>query len=499
MGENILEMKNLYKSFGGIPVLTDVYLALRKNSILGLVGENGAGKSTMMNILGGVVARTSGEMILEGEPYSPGNPKDAEKAGIAFIHQELNLFTNLTVAENLLLNNPNVAKHGFFSNKPVYEQAKTVLTQLNIEVDPGEKIENLSMGLRQMVEIAKATIQDVKIVIFDEPTTSLSNVEKERFFGMIEDLLHKGISIIYISHSLDDVMRICEDVAVLRDGHIIAQKPIDEVTKDDIVSMMVGRDIENLYPYLKRRLGGDLLDVNSLTRNGVFSDISISVREREIVGLFGLMGSGRSEFARAMFGLDPIDSGAIVFAGSRVRKAAPSYLIRQGMAFITENRREEGLLLDKPVKDNLILVTLRNMIKRFGAMDFKKAEADSDKQVHSLSIKTFNKSVQTARLLSGGNQQKVVIGKWLLSSPKMLVLDEPTRGVDVGAKYEIYSCINKLAEDGAGVLFISSEMEELMGICDRILVMTKGHISGELGREDFSQDRIIRYALGEVK
>ncbi|MCL4416840.1 MAG: sugar ABC transporter ATP-binding protein [Actinobacteria bacterium] len=498
MDEYILKIQKLNKYFADDQshVLTDVDLTLKRGSILGLVGENGAGKSTMMNILGGVKTRTSGDIFIDGSPYLPNNPIDAEKMGIAFIHQEFDLFNNLTVAENMYLDNTKSGKGGFFAYKAINSEAKRNLNAFDIDIDVNKKIEELPMGLRQLVEIAKAIRKDAKIIIFDEPTTSLSNVEKEKLFKIIRDLSDEKISMIYISHTLDDVIKICDEIAVLRDGLLIGQKSVNEITKDEIITMMVGRKMENLYPYVQKQIGRELLTVKNIMQGKKLRNISFSINRGEITGLFGLMGSGRSEMVNALYGMDPIDSGSVYFNGEEIKKLNPQEWIKRGMAYITENRREEGLLLPQSVKENLILVKLKEMKKKLGAVDFKRAEKESDLIVKQINIKTYNKSRQSVALLSGGNQQKVVIGKWLLTEPKILILDEPTKGIDVGAKFEIYNYVNNLAKNNAAILFISSEMEELMGICDRILIMSKGQISGMVTRNEFSQEKIIRLAIG---
>lgn len=500
MDEYILRIQKLNKYFADDQshVLKDVDLTLKKGSILGLVGENGAGKSTMMNILGGVKKRTSGEIFLNEKPYLPNNPIDAEKAGIAFIHQEFDLFNNLSIAENMFLDNTRSGKAGFFSYKSINSESKRALEHLSIDIDVNIKIQDLPMGLRQMVEIAKAIRKEAKIVIFDEPTTSLSNTEKQKLFKIIQDLSQKDISMIYISHTIDDVINICDEIAVIRDGNIIGQKPVKEITKDEIITKMVGRQMSNLFPYIQKQPGKELLTVENLNHGKILKNISFSISSGEITGMFGLMGSGRSELANALYGLEPIDSGSVYFDDKEIKTFNPAEWIKNGMAFITENRREEGLLLSKSVKENLILVKLKEMKKKFGAMDFKKAEKESTLMVKNLNIKTYDKSRQIVNLLSGGNQQKVVIGKWLLTNPRILILDEPTKGVDVGAKYEIYTYINELTKNGAAILFISSEMEELIGICDKILIMSKGQIVGKLLRDEFSQEKIIRLAIGGI-
>jgi len=496
VNEPVLELKRISKSFSGVEVLKDISVALRgEGSILGLVGENGAGKSTMMNILGGVLQRDRGEILLGGAPYNPRSAMDADEAGIAFIHQELNLFSNMTIAENLFLSDAPGSKWGVLSYRAMNAAARRAMQYVGIDISPSTLVDTLPMGMRQMVEIAKALSRKARIIVFDEPTTSLCTEEKEQLFTIIRDFSAKGISMIYISHALDDVLALCGEVAVLRDGSIIGQLPAEKATKADIVSMMVGRKLDQLFPYVPKHPGEVLLRVDSLCGQKAFRDISFSLRAGEIVGLFGLMGAGRSELANAIYGIDRIESGRIFLLGESVRNPAPEWWIGKGVAYITENRREEGLLMPKTVKENLVLANLRALGGNLGAIDAPREEKDSAAIIDRLSIKTFDKSRQSAQSLSGGNQQKVVIGKWLLTNPRVFLADEPTRGVDVGAKFEIYSHLNALAEDGSAILFISSEMEELIGVCDRILVMSNGSLAGELDRERFDQKELLNLAI----
>ena len=495
----MLSLRQLNKSFSGVRVLKDVDLTLRnKGSLLGLVGENGAGKSTMMNILGGVLPRDSGEMLLEGRPYNPRGPTDADRAGIALIHQELNLFLNMSIAENLYLNGAPGTTLGLLSYRTMNSEAARVLGRVGIDVSPSTRMDSLSMGLRQLIEIAKALSKDARIVVFDEPTTSLSDKEKKHLFSIIRELSATGISMIYISHTLDEVLALCDEVAVIRDGTIMCQAPIAEMTKSRMISLMVGRKLEQLFPFVEKKPGEVVLEVKDLRQGKTLKDISFSLRRGEIVGLFGLMGAGRSELARAVYGVDPVEGGEISFKGNPVRRPSPEWWIQNGMAYITENRREEGLLMPKSVKENLVLASLRNFRQAFGAVDRRSEERTSASVIDQLSIKTFDKSRQTAQTLSGGNQQKVVIGKWLLTKPEVFIVDEPTRGVDVGAKFEIYNHLNVMASDGCAILFISSEMEELIGVCDRIMVMSNGAITGELPRESFTQEALLTLAIRSI-
>jgi len=492
----VLMLRQLNKSFSGVQVLKSINLTLRKKgSILGLVGENGAGKSTMMNILGGILQRDSGEMLLDGVSFNPRSAVDADQAGIALIHQELNLFLNMSLAENLYLNGAPGTTLGLLSYRVMNREAGKALQRVGIDLSPATPMDRLSMGLRQMVEIAKALSRNARIVVFDEPTTSLSNTEKQHLFDIIRELSGNGIAMIYISHTLDDVLALCDEVAVIRDGSIVGQSPIAEMNKSRMISMMVGRKLDQLFPYVEKKPAEEMLRVDELCQRGTLRNISFSLRSGEIVGLFGLMGAGRSELARAIYGVDPTESGNIFLQGQLVRAPSPEWWIENGMAYITENRREEGLLMPKSVKENLVLASLRTMRKKSGAVDTQREERDSLSAIERLSIKTYDKSRQLARMLSGGNQQKVVIGKWLLTKPRVFIVDEPTRGVDIGAKFEIYTHLNSLALEGSAILFISSEMEELIGVCDRILVMCGGEVTGELERGDFSQEKLLTLAI----
>lgn len=498
MSENVLQLIDVCKSFSSVQVLKNVSFRLKEKNILGLVGENGAGKSTLMNILGGIHMRSSGEMKLYGEPYDPKNPDDAIKAGIAFIHQELNLFTNLSIAENIFIDNEKGKNKGFVSFTQLNCEAKKILQKLNINLSPRTLVKDLPMGVRQMVEIGRAIAKNAKIIIFDEPTTSLSNNEKDVLFSIMHDLVAEGVSMIYISHVLDDVIKMCDEVVVLRDGQVIGeQEKTSDITKDSIIKNMVGREMSQLYQYVEKNIGEDVFSVHNLTKAGVVKNISFHLRAGEIVGMFGLMGAGRSELANIIYGVDSADSGTIRLNGQHKKNMAANKWIADGVAYITESRRDNGLLIPKTVKENLILVNLGNLKSRMGVLNKKMADELCNDMQCKLRIKTYSVDKQVVGSLSGGNQQKVVIGKWLMADPKVFIIDEPTRGVDVGAKYEIYTHINSLALAGSAVLFISSEMEELMGVCDRIIVMSHGRISGEVGRADYSQELLMKLAIGE--
>jgi ABC-type sugar transport system ATPase subunit len=500
MSDTILRFDHIAKAFFGVPVLKDVSLDIERGSVVGLVGENGAGKSTLMNILAGVVQHDAGRILLDGEAYSPRDPRDADRAGIAFIHQELNLFTNLTIAENLFIGGfPRMGRLPLLSRREIRKRAQEYLDMVNLGISPDVRIERLAPGERQLVEVAKALSVDARILIFDEPTTSLTTRETDRLFELIERLHAEGTTIIYISHILRDVMRLTDAVAVLRDGQLVAHGPKADFTIHSMISAMVGRDIEQLYPDRTSAPGEAVaLEVRRLSKAGISHDIDLVLHKGEVLGVFGLMGSGRSELAQIIFGLDDFDAGEILVDGHPVRGLSPTRNIRQGMAFVTEDRREEGLMMEATVADNLALASLPAFSTRFVSAVRASSLANAVREtVDVLSIKVNDAFRNEAKGLSGGNQQKVVLGKWLMTRPSILLIDEPTRGVDVGAKYEIYEIIDSIAAEGTAVLFISSELEELMGLCDRILVMGQGEVLATFERAQFDKEVILRAAFRE--
>lgn len=497
MPENkIPRMTDIQKSFFGVRVLHGIHLDLERGEIHGLVGENGAGKSTMMNILGGVLQKDGGSMEIGGKPYEPLSPKNATDEGVVFIHQELNLFSNLTVAENMFIDGFPTGLAGAIKKKAIRKSAAEYIRKYDLPVAPETKIESLPMGTRQMVEIAKALMKRARIIIFDEPTTSLSHREKRKLFDTILELKASGMSVIYISHILEDVFYLCDRVSVLRDGKVIGTQRRDELSKQEIIRMMVGRELSQAYPtYERQALGETVLKAVDVRRGSMVNGVSLELKAGEIVGVYGLMGAGRTEFARILFGLDKMDSGEVHILGEKVALSSPAGCIERGMAFITEDRREEGLLMPKTVKDNLVIVKLAEILGRLGVIDRKRERGLAMAAIEELKVKVSDPVAQAVSSLSGGNQQKVVFGKWLLKEPRIFLMDEPTRGVDVGAKFEIYTIIAGMVRKGCGVLMISSEMEELIGVCDRILVMNRGRISGEVGRPDFDQETIVNLAL----
>lgn len=498
----LLSFEGVRKSYFGVEVLHGVSFSLEKGEILGLVGENGSGKSTSMNILGGVVQKDGGRVTLDGASYEPRNPRDAQKAGIAFIHQELNLFENLSIEENLhLAGFPRLGFLPLIDRGAIRKRTREALKAVDLPHPPGFPVARLSQGERQLVEIAKALSQDARIIIFDEPTTSLTNRETARLFEIIRRLKARGIAMIYISHILDDVLALCDSVSVLRDGHPVGGAPVAEMTKERMIRLMVGRELTQLFPERPAtRPGAVALEVRGLGQPGIVKDISLDVREGEIVGIAGLMGSGRSELARILFGLDPYSQGAIRLGGVAIKAPTPALMMAHGMAMLTEDRRAEGLLMEASIHDNVALPSLASFAGGFAGFLKRTNLGDAvERSADRVRINTKDYLGTLAKHLSGGNQQKVVLAKWLLREPKVFILDEPTRGIDVGAKYEVYKIIGELAALGTAVIVISSELEELIGIADRILVMAKGEITAQHFKNEFDREKILESAMWLAK
>lgn len=498
----IFQTHNLTKSYYGITAVSNVSIDVQKGEILGLIGQNGAGKSTLMNLIGGVVYPDEGQMNFHDNEYAPRKPSDAYDVGIAFIHQELNLFGNLSIAENIFVDKFPTRGFGpfqFIDQKQLNANVRIVLNQVGLDIDPKTTIEEISPGERQLVEIAKALYQDAELIIFDEPTTSLTARETDRLFEIMNQLRDEGKSIIFISHILKDVMALSDRVAVMRDGILMAQEPVANFDINRMINLMVGRKLEQLYPPKTTQVSETpLLTVEDISAKGIVKDINFTLHKGEVLGLFGLMGSGRTELARIIFGLDEFDKGNILIGDKHLGKHTPQDSIKNGLAFVTENRREEGLLMNINIADNIALVRLPEYTSTpLGILDQTRLGNAALASASVLQLKSGDINSQAVKALSGGNQQKVVIAKWLLSEPRVFLMDEPTRGIDVGAKYEIYSIIDQLATSGSAVFVISSELEELIGICDRILVMSQGEIVGGFTQEEFSEDHILRAAFRE--
>ncbi|WP_246731797.1 sugar ABC transporter ATP-binding protein [Methylocapsa sp. S129] len=500
MSEVLLKVQNLCKSFFNVRVLRDVGFELRRGAVLGLVGENGSGKSTTMNIIGGVLAKDEGLIELDGRSIAPTNSRDAQALGIAFIHQELSLFPNLSVEENLFLDHfPRLTSAlPFIDRRKLRELARKALELVDLKVAPQTPVLRLPPGERQLVEIAKALSRQARLIIFDEPTTSLTAREAERLFEIIRRLRAQGISVIYISHILGDVMRLCDDIVVLRDGQVVASEPRVNFTIERLVTLMVGRTIDQLFPERAPVSGPRraALTVRGVSQPGVVKDISFDLNLGEVLGVSGLMGSGRSELARILFGLDPYSDGEICVGDTRLVPLSPRSAMDRGMAFLTENRRGEGLMMEASIADNIVLPSLIEQSHGF-AHFLRPAQLSGVARGVAARVQVNAKTIDrtAVRMLSGGNQQKVVIGKWLLRAPSIFILDEPTRGIDVGAKYEVYKIINEMVEGGAAILLISSEIEELIGMADRIMVMGRGEVRSFCERANFDRETLLSAAL----
>ncbi len=498
--EPFFSAQGLCKSFFGVQVLHDMAFSLRPGQVLGLVGENGSGKSTTMNIVGGVLPMDAGRMTLNGADYRPRSPREAEASGIAFIHQELNLFRNLSVAENLFIAGfpKRIAGLPFIDRAKVRARTQELLSAVDLDVPPNTPVSRLSQGERQLVEIAKALGSNARIIIFDEPTTSLTTRETDRLFDIIGRLRRQGIAIIYISHILGDVMRLCDDIVVLRDGHLVGSAPRADMSIERMITLMVGRTIDQMFPPRDPpvQLGAPVLQVSKLNQRGMVKDINFSLRAGEVLGISGLMGAGRSELARILFGVDPHESGEVRVGGDKIQTLTPAACMDHGMAFLTEDRRAEGLMMEASIADNVALASLPQFGRSWARFIERTRLGDEVTRVSAaVRINARDLERTLVKNLSGGNQQKAVIGKWLLHKPRVFILDEPTRGIDVGAKFEVYKIVNQLAAEGTGVLFISSEIEELTGMCDRILVMAHGEIRGEFDRANFDREAILRAAM----
>ena len=499
----LFSTQGLTKAYFGVPAVQGINIEVKSGEIFGLIGQNGAGKSTLMNLIGGVVQPDNGTMALKGASHTPRNPAEAHHAGIAFIHQELNLFTNLSIAENIFIDNFPTRGWGplrFVDRRKLETQSVDILKRVGLSVTPDTIIREMSPGERQLVEIAKALYFDAELIIFDEPTTSLTARETDRLFDIMKQLRSEGKAIIFISHILKDVIALADTIAVMRDGVLMAQEAVSAFDINRMINLMVGRKLEQLFPPKSAQISDKtVLAVRDISAKGIVKDIHFDLYAGEVLGIFGLMGSGRTELARIIFGIDEYDSGEIHIGETSLGFHSPRDSIRNGIAFVTENRREEGLLMNINIADNIGLVSLPQFANRLSSMiDHAQLTGAAQRASRALQLKSGDIGIQPAKALSGGNQQKVVIAKWLLSDPKIFIMDEPTRGVDVGAKYEIYSIIDQLAESGSGVLFISSEIEELIGMCDRILVMNQGEIVGAFTREQFTPDAILRAAFRET-
>lgn len=494
MNETLVKMKNISKEFPGVKALEDVDLNAYNGRVMALLGENGAGKSTLMKILTGVYERSSGEIYYKGEKVNFNSPKESQEKGIGIIHQELNLLPNLTIAENIFLGREPVGKTGKINWSKLYSDSEMLLKKLKIDKNPKTLIKNLSIGIKQMVEIAKALSLDAELIIMDEPTDALTDTETENLFRVINELRDEGKGVIYISHRLDEIFEICDDVTILRDGKFIKEEKVKNINKEQMIELMVGRKLTEQFPVLDKNIGDVVLEVKNL-KNEHIDNVSFNVKKGEILGVAGLMGAGRTELAKTIFGLYKVDSGEVRLDGKKLNINSPHDAIKSGISYVSEDRKKDGLVLGLSVKDNMTLSSLKEFTDSFGKINKKDENSICDQFIKSMSIRTPSKK-QKVKNLSGGNQQKVAITKSLIAEPKVLILDEPTRGVDVGAKREIYDLINKFKKNGMAIIMISSEIPEILGMSDRIMVMNEGKKSGEVDRKKANQKNIMKLAVG---
>lgn len=490
----VLQMRNIRKTFPGVVALDDVGFDLRRGEVHILLGENGAGKSTLMKILSGAYQKDGGQILLDGHEIEIRNPRHSRQLGIGIIYQELNLVPHLSAAENIFLGRE-PSSFGLVDRKAMNQSARRLLTGLGVDFNPGRLVKELSIAEQQMVEIAKAISLDARILIMDEPTSALTEREIKELFARIRKLKSDGVSIIYISHRMEELFEIGDRVTVLRDGGLVGTRDIAEVGKPELIRMMVNRELTQQFPKVAAARGQEVLRVEGLSRKGALGEISFSLYEGEVLGIAGLLGSGRTELARAIFGLDKPDTGGIRVKGKLQKIASPRQAINLGLGFLTEDRKTQGLVLPLSVQENICLPSVERF-SRLGVVSQRQETEAAAKYQKELRIKTTGPRQRVINL-SGGNQQKVVLSKWLCSRGDILIFDEPTRGIDVGSKAEIYQLMNQLAAAGAAVIMISSDLPEILGMSDRILVMHQGRINGELDAAEATQEKILRCALGE--
>lgn len=492
MNEVIVSMKDISKSFPGVRALDHVQFELRSGEVMALLGENGAGKSTLMKILSGVYTRDEGTVEIFGKQYDDLTPKQAQEVGVAIIHQELNMCRHLSVTENMFLGREVKGKISL-NNAAMQKEAKKILDDLNMDIDPNQMVGDLPVSKQQMVEIAKALSINARVLIMDEPTSSLTAKEIEDLFRIIRKLKADGCGIVYISHRLEELAHIVDRVTIMRDGQFITSGNFGDMTMDTIITNMVGREIKEKFPRVECKKGKKVFEVKNLNAGRMVRDINFSVYEGEIVGFAGLMGAGRTETTRAIFGVDEKESGEIYVDGKQVKINCPMDAIKNGVVLAPEDRKKDGLCTKLSIRHNLALPNLDLVCNSMGVVNSKKEEELCAKAVKDLMIKTPNVEIDSGNL-SGGNQQKVVVGKWLARNSRVVIFDEPTRGIDVGAKVEIYNLMNELKKQGIAVMFVSSEMPEVMGIADRIIVMCDGRITGEVMAKETTQNEILTYA-----
>ncbi|WP_136709716.1 sugar ABC transporter ATP-binding protein [Agromyces sp. H66] len=490
-----LELSKVVKSFGAVVALRSGTITLEQGSIHALIGENGAGKSTLVKIIAGLYRRDAGSFRLRGEEVDFHTTAQSKAAGIAVIYQEPTLFPDLSVTENIFMGRQPTNRFGRIDRKAMRAEATEIFARLGVSMDPDRITEGLSIADQQIIEIAKAISLDARVLIMDEPTAALSGVEVERLFAVARSLRDEGRALMFISHRFDEVFALCDTVTVMRDGSYIATESIAETSVDELVRQMVGRDVAELFPKLPAEVGDDVLVVEGLTRTGVFHDIGFTVRAGEIVGLAGLVGAGRSEVARAIFGVDPYESGSVRLGGRALPKGNPRVAMARGLALVPEDRRKQGLVLDESVSRNVTLA-IRDSLATAGLLTNRAENAAAAVWASRLEVKTAALDAE-AGTLSGGNQQKLVLGKWLATRPKVLIVDEPTRGIDVGTKAEVHRLLSELAQQGMAILMISSELPEVLGMADRVLVMREGYLTGEFPRAEATPEAVMFAATAE--
>ncbi len=494
VGKELLRMESIVKTFPGVKALSNAQMVLHEGEIMGFMGENGAGKSTLMNVLGGIFQPDSGEIFIEGKKVEIHSVHESQALGVAFIHQELALEPYLTIAENIFLGRTIKNRFGLVSQNLMAAAAEPYLKRVGLDVDPREMVGKLSMGQQQMVEIAKAFSLNAKILILDEPTSSLSEKEVEILFNTVRELKKQGMGIIFITHKMAEVFQLCDAVTIMRDGAYMDCLRSEDCSEQKLISLMVGRDLGNYYVRTFNEPGDVMLEVKNVTAGKRAYNCSFSVRSGEILGFYGLVGAGRSELLEAIMGLFPLNEGEVILCGEKVTKHDPSYMQKHGAVLVPESRKTQGLLLNNTIAFNISLPSIGEFIKHLH-VNRTKEEQIVDHGMKALSIKAPSSQVNVSTL-SGGNQQKVLLSKWLATDPKVLILDEPTRGIDVGAKAEIYTIINNLAKAGLAIVLISSEMPEVMNMSDRMMIMSEGRITGELDRSEYTQEAILSLGMG---
>lgn len=489
-----VKMTEITKSFGTNSVLRGVDFDIRPGEVHALMGENGAGKSTLMNILTGLHKADNGKIRINNEERLFDNPKKAEEQGLSFIHQEMNTWSDMTVLENLFIGKEIKNSLGWIKTKEMKALAERTFDELGIQLDLNRDVGSLSVGQQQMIEIAKSLMTNAEVIIMDEPTAALTEREIDVLFKIIHNLKIRNVSIVYISHRMEEIFKISDRITVMRDGVSVGTKNTSETHNDEIVRMMVGRDLEDYYPKKNAKIGDVVFEVKQLGQEKVFKNISFQVKSGEIVGFSGLMGAGRTEVMRSIFGIDALDEGELYLEGERIHIKTPNDAIRQGIGFLTENRKDEGLILDYSIRDNISLPSIDGFQKNL-LIDTKAEEDFAGMLVNRLNIKSMSQEDPTSSL-SGGNQQKVVLAKWVGIGSKVLILDEPTRGVDVGAKREIYQLMNELAERGVAIIMVSSDLPEILGVSDRVIVIHEGKLAGELAKTEATEEKIMTLATG---